>query len=73
MALKKKISKENIVYTSHFINNFEEIGWITPGGEFVEEQNLTMAKFNVFLYDAAKYVKDFPPLMVYLPNTKVFN
>ena len=25
------------------------------------------------MYDVSKYVKEFPPLMVYLPNVKVWN
>jgi hypothetical protein len=75
IGVKKKMSKSStaIMCTGHFINNLEEIGWISPNGELDETHNIAQAKFNVFIYDVSKYVKEFPPLMVYLPNSKVWN
>jgi len=75
LGVKKKMSKSStaVACTGHFINTLEEIGWINPTGELDEVHNIAQAKFNVFMYDVSKYVKEFPPLMVYLPNAKVWN
>ena len=42
IGVKKKMSKSNtsVACTGHFINNFEEIGWINPTGEFDEAHNI---------------------------------
>ena len=75
IGAKKKATKPSTAATctGHFINNLEEVGWVNPTGELDEAHNIAQAKFNVFMYDVSKYVKEFPPLMVYLPNPKVWS
>ena len=69
-GIKKKITKSSntLVFTGHYITHFEEIGWISPTGESEESHNIIHAKFSGFIYDVSKYIKEFPPLMVYWPN-----
>ena len=69
-----KLTSQPSPFQAHLINHLSEIGWLHPlKSEPVEDgKGMVHAQFDVLAYDQSKYLKDYPPLMIYLPNDQVF-
>ena len=66
---------DQVEHKPWLINNFEEIGWLDPDNEDMNNYNgrqpMVNHPFDVPAYEDNRFFKESPPNMIYLPSVEL--